>query len=75
MEPSTTPNNGAGGRQFVERQRQDDLAVNDEVLREDAEAGRAPGSPSSRAGGDVASEAMAQSPYYWAAFTMQGERR
>ena len=46
--------------QSVERQRQSDRRADDEVLREDAEAGRAPGGGvARRAGRDVEAEAMA----------------
>ena len=51
---------GARRRQSVERERQSDRRPDDEVLREDVEAGRAPGSSfARRAGRDVEAEAMA----------------
>ena len=51
---------GAGGRQFVERERQSDRRPDDKVLREDAEAGPAArGSTQSSTSRDVEAEAMA----------------
>ncbi len=51
------------------------LLPDDEVLSEDAEAGERPAAALRAAQVEMWKQKQWQSPYYWAAFTMQGEWR
>ena len=56
--------------------RQSDLGADGEVLREDAEgAGSAPLPPFEPRRSRCGARSAWQAPYYWAAFTLQGEWR